>query len=260
MNPQPSVTDIAQAGETLYNDKVGFSETTRPGGLLGNDKGSYSGVGMEGKRLYVGNLNYSVTNEELEDLFAEYGKVINVNVIEGKGFGFVEMASSEEADTARKELHESSFKGRALRVDEANPPSAPARRGPEPPPREPEAPLEDWSHLSEAETRARLKEMIEGSSLKETGFGARRFYFVARDNRIPFLDLSEELTGRLEKGLAAIVEVPGEGIEDYTIVPRVVAQRMKSVDPESVRFLNPEASPDANRDRGGRRPFKRNNH
>jgi uncharacterized protein YaiL (DUF2058 family) len=121
----------------------------------------------------------------------------------------------------------------------------------------PEAPTEDWSHLSEEEARERIRKMVEGSSLKETGFGARRFYFVTRENKIPFLDLSDELTGRLEKGQAAIVEVPGDVVVDYTIVPRAVARQMQSIDPESVRFLNPLASPDSFRDRGPRRPFRK---
>jgi RNA recognition motif-containing protein len=211
---------------------------------------------MEGKRLYVGNLSYSVTNQELEDLFSEYGEVISVNVIEGKGFGFVEMATPSQAEKAREELHESSFKGRTLRIDEANPPASPARRGPDPQSQQPETPVEDWSHLSQQEKQDRLLAMVRGASLKETGFGARRFYFVARDNRIPFLDLSDELASRLEKGLAAIVEIPAQGIDDYTIVPRAVAQQMRSVDPELVRFLNPESSGEP--DRGGRRPFRRN--
>jgi RNA recognition motif-containing protein len=214
---------------------------------------------MEGKKLYVGNLNYSVTNQELEDLFSEYGEVTSVNVIEGKGFGFVELASSPEAEKAKKELHESTFKGRTLRVDDANPPASSDRRGPESSSSAPvpEVPTEDWSHLSEEEVKERIREMVEGASLKETGFGARRFYFVTRDNSIPFLDLSDELTGRLEKGQAAIVEVPGDDVDDYTIVPRAVARQMQTVDPESVRFLNPQASPDSFRDRGGRRPFRR---
>jgi RNA recognition motif-containing protein len=217
---------------------------------------------MEGKKLYVGNLNYSVTNQDLEELFSEYGAVDSVNVIEGKGFGFVEMATAAEAEKAKKELSETNFKGRALRVDEANPPASSDRRGSEasssPPP--PEAPTEDWSHLSEEEVKERIRKMVEESSLKETGFGARRFYFVTRENKIPFLDLSDELTGRLEKGQAAIVEAPGEGDEevvDYTIVPRAVARQMQTVDPESVRFMNPQSSPDSFRDRGPRRPFRR---
>jgi|GEM_PF-413203 len=214
---------------------------------------------MEGKKLYVGNLNYSVTNQDLEELFSEYGTVDSVNVIEGKGFGFVEMADSAEAEKAKKELSETSFKGRALRVDEANPPASSDRRGSDGPssPPVPEDPLEDWSHLSEEEVKARIQKMIEESSLKETGFGSRRFYFVTRESKIPFLDLSDELTGRLEKGQAAIVELPGDDVVDYTIVPRAVARRMQSVDPDSVRFMNPQSSPDSFRDRGPRRPFRR---
>lgn len=214
---------------------------------------------MEGKKLYVGNLNYSVTNQDLEELFSEYGKVHSVNVIEGKGFGFVEMADAAEAEKAKKELSESKFQGRALRVDEANPPASSDRRGSDAPssPPVPEAPLEDWSHLSDEEVKARIQKMIEDASLKETGFGSRRFYFVTRENKIPFLDLSDELTGRLEKGQAAIVELPGDDVVDYTIVPRDVARRMQSVDPESVRFMNPLSSPDSFRDRGPRRPFRR---
>ena len=47
---------------------------------------------MQGSKLYVGNLSYSVTNEQLEELFNNYGGVKEVNIIEGKGFGFVEMS------------------------------------------------------------------------------------------------------------------------------------------------------------------------
>jgi RNA recognition motif-containing protein len=217
---------------------------------------------MAGKKLYVGNLNYSVTNEELQELFSEYGTVDSVNVIEGKGFGFVEMADEAGAEKAKKELNETSFKGRAMRVDEANPPASSSRRSSEPSSSSPmpEAPTEDWSHLPEKEVKERILKMVEESSLKETGFGARRFYFVTRDNKIPFLDLSDELTGRLEKGQAAIVEVPGDDdVVDYTIVPRAVARQMQTVDPEAVRFLNPQSSPDSyrDRDRGGRRPFRK---
>jgi len=52
---------------------------------------------MQGSKLYVGNLNYSVTNAELEELFSPYGEVRNVNIIEYKGFGFVEMSGPSEA-------------------------------------------------------------------------------------------------------------------------------------------------------------------
>ena len=77
---------------------------------------------MEGSKLYVGNLKYSVTNEELEELFSSHGEVRVVNVIEGKGFGFVEFSSQEEAESAKEALNGSEFQGRSLKVDKANPP------------------------------------------------------------------------------------------------------------------------------------------
>lgn len=77
---------------------------------------------MQGSRLYVGNLTYSVTSENLRELFASYGDVRDVTVIEGKGFGFVEMSSPADAARAREELNGTEYKGRVMRVDEARPP------------------------------------------------------------------------------------------------------------------------------------------
>ena len=84
---------------------------------------------MQGSKLYVGNLNYSVVNDELEVLFSDYGEVKEVKIIEGKGFGFVEMDNQEEAERAREALNGSDYKGRNLRVDEARPPRNRPRRG-----------------------------------------------------------------------------------------------------------------------------------
>ena len=83
---------------------------------------------MEGSKLYVGNLSYSVTNERLEELFANYGEVKQVNIIEGRGFGFVEMSNSSEAEKAKESLDGSDFEGRTLKVDEARPPRDRQRR------------------------------------------------------------------------------------------------------------------------------------
>lgn len=76
---------------------------------------------MQGSKLYVGNLHYSITIENLRELFSTYGEVQNVNIIESKGFGFVEMSNQSEAEKAKKELDGSDFKGRALKVNEAKP-------------------------------------------------------------------------------------------------------------------------------------------
>jgi RNA recognition motif-containing protein len=77
---------------------------------------------MQGSKLYVGNLKYSVTSEDLEELFSGHGEVRQVNVIEGKGFGFVELSSPEEAEAAKEALNGSEFQGRTMRIDEARPP------------------------------------------------------------------------------------------------------------------------------------------
>ena len=76
---------------------------------------------MQGSKLYVGNLSYSVTNQQLEELFANHGTVKSVNIIEGKGFGFVEMSSPEEANNAKDALHDTDFNDRPLKIDEARP-------------------------------------------------------------------------------------------------------------------------------------------
>jgi RNA recognition motif-containing protein len=76
---------------------------------------------MQSSKLYVGNLSYSVGNDQLEELFANYGEVKEVRLIEGKGFGFVEMANSDDALKAKEALDGSELEGRTLKVDEARP-------------------------------------------------------------------------------------------------------------------------------------------
>ena len=76
---------------------------------------------MEGSKLYVGNLNYATTEDQLTELFGGYGEVKSVKIIEGRGFGFVEMASPEEAEQAKEALNDKDFQGRTLKIDEAKP-------------------------------------------------------------------------------------------------------------------------------------------
>ena len=83
---------------------------------------------MQGNKLYVGNISYSVTNEQLRELFSNYGEVIEIRIIEGKGFGFVEMSDISEAERAKEELNGTDFKGRTLKVNEARPPRSRQRR------------------------------------------------------------------------------------------------------------------------------------
>ena len=79
------------------------------------------------KKLYVGNLPYSVTNEDLRDLFSQSGTVESASVVsdkfsgQSKGFGFVEMADAGEAAAAIQSLDGTEFKGRNIKVNEAKP-------------------------------------------------------------------------------------------------------------------------------------------
>ncbi|MDH3316987.1 MAG: RNA-binding protein [Gammaproteobacteria bacterium] len=78
-------------------------------------------------KLYVGNLPYSVTEDDLRQAFSEFGELVEVVVItdkfsgQSKGFGFVEMPNNSEADAAIKALNESDLKGRNIKVNEARP-------------------------------------------------------------------------------------------------------------------------------------------
>ena len=79
------------------------------------------------KKLYVGNLPYSTTDASLKDLFAAAGNVANASIIvdkfskRSKGFGFVEMASEEEAAKAKDMFNGTEVEGRKIIVDEARP-------------------------------------------------------------------------------------------------------------------------------------------
>ena len=79
--------------------------------------------------IYVGNLPYSVRNDELRDAFEEFGTVDSAEVIfdrrtkRSRGYGFVEMANDEEARDAIQALNGTNFQGRELRVDESKPKS-----------------------------------------------------------------------------------------------------------------------------------------
>lgn len=78
-------------------------------------------------KLYVGGLAYSVTDKELETLFAEHGKVTSAVVIkdrdsgESKGFGFVEMDDAKEAQNAIQQLNAKEINGRSITVNQARP-------------------------------------------------------------------------------------------------------------------------------------------
>lgn len=77
------------------------------------------------KKIYVGNMSYSTTEEQLEELFGQYGTVQTVNIImdrqtnRSKGFGFVEMEEENAAEAAISALNNTDFNGRTIKVNEA---------------------------------------------------------------------------------------------------------------------------------------------
>ena len=80
--------------------------------------------------IYVRNLNFSLTEDELREVFAQFGAVDSVKIIKdkftgrAKGFGFVEMPSEAEGNAAIEKLNGTDVKGRNMFVDKANPPKA----------------------------------------------------------------------------------------------------------------------------------------
>ena len=85
--------------------------------------------------IYVGNLSYQSTEDELRDLFAEFGDVVSAKLIvdkftdQSKGFGFVEMSNNSEAQKAMDELNGRDVNGRNVTVNQARPRQERSRGG-----------------------------------------------------------------------------------------------------------------------------------
>ena len=85
--------------------------------------------------IYVGNLSYQTTEDELRDLFAEFGDVVSAKLIvdkftgQSKGFGFVEMSNNSEAQKAMDELNSRDVNGRSITVNQARPRQERSRGG-----------------------------------------------------------------------------------------------------------------------------------
>ena len=85
--------------------------------------------------IYVGNLSYQTTEDELRDLFAEFGDVVSAKLIvdkftgQSKGFGFVEMSNNSEAQKAMDELNGRDVNGRGITVNQARPRQERSRGG-----------------------------------------------------------------------------------------------------------------------------------
>lgn len=88
-----------------------------------------------GKKIYVGNLPYTASNEDLSTVFSDFGNVESAKIItdrdtgRSKGFGFVEMSSDDEAEQAIEALNGKDFQGRNITVNEAKPQAPRESRG-----------------------------------------------------------------------------------------------------------------------------------
>jgi len=86
-------------------------------------------VGEETLNIYVGNLAYNVTEDDLRTLFSDFGEVSAVNIVkerssgQSKGFGFVEMLNNSEADKAMKALNGTKVKDQFIKLSQAKPPA-----------------------------------------------------------------------------------------------------------------------------------------
>lgn len=78
-------------------------------------------------QIYVGNLNYRMTEDALQELFEQHGEVVSVKIVKdrfsgrSKGFGFVEMANKDEGEAAIQKLNDTEVEGRNIRVNFARP-------------------------------------------------------------------------------------------------------------------------------------------
>jgi RNA recognition motif-containing protein len=101
-----------------------------PVGVITSNKG-----GTMAKKLYVGNLSYNTHDEDLREAFSKIGEVLSVTLIvdqatgRSKGFGFVEMASDEDAEKAISTMNGTNFMDRTITVNEARPKTEGRRSG-----------------------------------------------------------------------------------------------------------------------------------
>ena len=88
-----------------------------------------------GRKLYIGNLPYSVTEQTIQSTFSQLGTVEAINLItdrdsgQSKGFGFIEMRTDAEANAAISKLHGTELEGRPIKVNEAKPQARKSDRG-----------------------------------------------------------------------------------------------------------------------------------
>ncbi len=87
-----------------------------------------------GKKIYVGNLSFDITDSELEEAFSQFGEIVSTVVVKdrdsgrSKGFGFIEFAQEADAQQAKEAMNGKELSGRAIKVDDAREPRSRDRR------------------------------------------------------------------------------------------------------------------------------------
>jgi len=107
---------------------LGFSKTSHFKTVFPSNFAMGTQMRLMSSKIFIGNLSWSASEEELKDLFAQHGSVLSVKVVtdretgRAKGFGFVEFDDDRSANSAISALNGKEFLGRDLRVSKANPP------------------------------------------------------------------------------------------------------------------------------------------
>ncbi|MDE4908806.1 RNA-binding protein [Methanogenium marinum] len=76
---------------------------------------------MASHKLFVSNIKHSMTTQDLRDLFTGFGEIKGVQIVHGRGFGFVIFATTEQAELAKKSLSGREFEGKTLHIEDAKP-------------------------------------------------------------------------------------------------------------------------------------------
>lgn len=86
--------------------------------------------------------------------------------------------------------------------------------------------------------KVNIEELIKNAEMDD--HGPRKFFFITRNKKIPYISVSDGMGEKLERGIAAIVEYPTPIGSDFAIVNRQCAEKLSEIDPEAVRFFNRE--------------------
>lgn len=134
---------------------------------------------MKNRKIFVGNLKYTVTEEQLWVFFSKHGKVINVKVMKGKGYAFVEMGTPDQALLIKNTLSESLFEGRRMLID-----SVPSKKN---------AIQKQKKTQSESRSAGRLTEPDKDTSQCKYRKGALRASDRSKETVHHLADVTEEL-------------------------------------------------------------------